>query len=347
MIKILVVDDSQVCREFLQNMLAADPECVVVGAVSNGEEACRFVQRHRPDVITMDIEMPRMNGYEATRRIMEMRPVPVVIVTSSWDRKSVQATFEALQTGAVTVVDKPVGVGHPGHEAAAKRFVETVKLMSEVKVVRRWASRREIAPDPGPAAVRAPAASEIRVVAIGASTGGPPVLHTILAGLPPGLGVPVLIVQHIAPGFVNGLADWLNGSGFPVRVATHGEFMLPGHAYLAPDGSHMGVDGVDRIALSQKAPEHLLRPAVSYLFRSVTTHFGPHAIGVLLTGMGRDGAAELLRMREAGALTIAQDFATSAVHGMPGEAIRLHAARQVLSPEGIVGALAGLARAAG
>ena len=168
-------------------------------------------------------------------------------------------------------------------------------------------------------------------------------LRTILSLLPPDLAVPVLIVQHIAPGFVEGFVEWLAGaSGFPLHIATHAQELLPGHGYVAPDGFHMGVGSGPRIVLSDRAPENGLRPSVAYLFRSAAQILGPRVVGVLLTGMGRDGAVELRVMRDRGALTIAQDEASSIVHGMPGEAIKLGAATYVLPPESIAAQLASL-----
>ena len=182
------------------------------------------------------------------------------------------------------------------------------------------------------------------MVAIGTSTGGPPVLQPILAGLPKNFPIPVLIVQHIAAGFLPGLVDWLNQTtGFPTHIAAQGESLLAGHTYLAPDGYHMGLGGFGQIVLSKQQPENGLRPSVSYLFRSVAAVCGANAIGVLLTGMGRDGAEELKFLKELGAVTIAQDEESSVVHGMPGEAIKMGAASHVLAPDKIPALLAALA----
>jgi len=217
--------------------------------------------------------------------------------------------------------------------------------MSEVKVVKRWprynrttspVQTREI--DALPASAFPP-----KIVAIGASTGGPPVLQTILSALPRGFPLPVLVVQHMSPGFAQGFVEWLSqASGFPMRVATQGEPLSPGQAYMAPDDFHMGVDSLGRIRLSSDPRENGLRPSASFLFRSVNLAFGPNAIGIILTGMGTDGAEELKRMRDAGALTIAQDAESSVVHGMPGQAISLGAAKLVLPPAGIAKALTAL-----
>jgi two-component system chemotaxis response regulator CheB len=216
--------------------------------------------------------------------------------------------------------------------------------MSEIKLVKRT-PRLKPAPSPtGPGTWPKPyVPAGIRLVAIGASMGGPQVLHTILSGLPTDFGAPLLIVQHIAPRFAAGFAEWLSGSShFPVRIATEGEVLVPGRGYLAPDGFHLGVVGGPRIVLDDGPPDSNLRPSVHHLFLSVAAAFGRQAVGVLLTGMGRDGAAGLLEMRQKGAITIAQDEASSVVFGMPGEAVKLGAAQYVLPPEGIVELLTGL-----
>lgn len=347
MIKVLVVDDSMVVREFIKHILNSDPAIHVVGVAKDGDEALEAVRQKTPDVITMDIRMPRMNGLEATRIIMERQPTPIVIVSGSLGAEEA-ASFHAIEAGALAVLSRPAGIGHADHDATAKQLIQTVKLMSEVKVVRRWASARQ-----GKAVRPVSSLTEksfkkpstkIKVVAVGASTGGPVVLQQILAGLPKNYPASVLIVQHIAAGFVQGFAEWLGqSSGFPVQVATHGEFLLPGRAYVAPDGFHMAMQADHRIILNDGVPENNLRPSVSALFRSVAQVFGPEAVGVLLTGMGKDGADELKLLKEKGALTIAQDEETSVVHGMPGEAIRLGAATHVLSPERIASMLASLA----
>jgi two-component system chemotaxis response regulator CheB len=230
-------------------------------------------------------------------------------------------------------------LNHAEFEVGSRELLQTIKLMSEIKVVRRIPrAAREAAHFPTPATA-APGA-EIRAIAIGASTGGPPVLQRILSGLPRDLPVPLLIVQHIAAGFVRGFAEWLSGaSSFPVHIASPGEVPLPGHGYTPPDGLHLGLDSGARIVLSDLPPENGLRPAVAHLFRSVAQVLGPGAAGVLLTGMGKDGAKELKMMRDRGAITIAQDEASSVVYGMPGEAIELGAAAYVLPPEGIAALL--------
>jgi two-component system chemotaxis response regulator CheB len=337
-VKVLVVDDSKVALMFLVHLLESDPQIRVIGAVHDGEAALDFVRETRPDVILMDIHMPRMDGFEATRRIMETHPVPIVICSGTMNRDEVAVTFRLLEAGAVACLEKPMGSERADSEGVAANLLETVKLMAEVKVVRRWPRSQRI---PIPKPVPAPAAAErggegIRVIGIGASTGGPQVLQTILAGFSKDFSVPVLVVQHIAHGFLPGLADWLTETtGVQVQIAAYGLEPLPGHAYLAPDDFHMGLSSTGRILLTRQPPEEGLRPAVAYLFRSLAEVCGPHAVGVLLTGMGRDGAAELKMMKDKGAVTIAQDRESSVVHGMPGAAIELGAASCVVAADRI------------
>lgn len=345
MIRVLVVEDSPVVREFLLFILGSDPDIKVVGTAHDGEEALDAVRRTRPDVITMDIHMPRLNGLEATRLIMETAPTPIIIVSGSDQPDEVVTTFDAMEAGALAVLRRPAGLDHPDHDATACELVQTVKLMAEVKVVRRWPRKRP--GEPAPRAVEmglAQAPAKLRIVAMGASTGGPPVLQTILAALPKNFPAPIVIVQHMAVGFSRGFMEWLaQSSALPLHLATQGEPMLPGHVYLAPDEMQMKVSRNDRILLTRDEPENGLRPSVSSLFRSVAEVYGCDAVAGLLTGMGRDGAEELRLLKDKGAVTFAQDKDSSVVHGMPGEAIRLDAAMLVLPPEKIAAVLASLA----
>jgi two-component system chemotaxis response regulator CheB len=345
MIKVLVVEDSPVVREFLVHILGSVPGIRVVGTANNGEEALDAVTRTQPDVITMDVHMPRLDGVEATRRIMETQPTPIVVVSGSTDPRDVATTFQAIEAGALAVLRRPAGLGNPDHEATVTELLQTVKLMSEVKVVRRWSrARRDPVARPAQARLeRAP--GKCKIVALGASTGGPPVLQTILSQLPKDFPAPVLIVQHMAGGFVRGFIEWLaHSSRLPIHLAVHGEEILPGHVYVAPDEFQMKAERGGRIALTREPPENGLRPSVSCLFRSVAEVYGGDAVAGLLTGMGRDGAEELKLLKDRGAITFAQDKDSSVVHGMPGEAIKLDAATLVLPPEKIAATLTSLAK---
>jgi two-component system chemotaxis response regulator CheB len=342
-IKVLVVEDSPAVREFLVHILGSALGVCVVGTANNGEEAIEAVERLQPDVITMDIHMPKMDGLEATRRIMETHPTPIVVVSGNTDPLDVAMMFRATEAGALAVLRRPAGIGHPDFGSTAKELIQTVKLMSEVKVVRRWPRvRRETAVGPVEQGVEH-MSTKVEIVALGASTGGPSVLQTILAALPSSFPTPVLIVQHMTSGFVRGFVEWLSlSSALPIHVARHGETILSGHVYVAPEECHMKVERGGKIALTREALENGLRPSVSYLFRSVADVYGSNALVGLLTGMGRDGVEELKLLKDRGAVTFAQDKDSSIVHGMPGEAIKLDAATLVLPSEKIASMLTSL-----
>ncbi|MEI9895035.1 MAG: chemotaxis-specific protein-glutamate methyltransferase CheB [Chthoniobacter sp.] len=341
-IDVLVVDDSKVTRQLLVHILESDPQIRVIGAVTDGQAAVDFVAANCPGVVIMDIHMPGMDGFEATRRIMETQPVPIIICSATTDPKEVATTFRSMEAGAVAFVEKPLGPESDNFQETVANLLQTIKLMSEVKVVRRWPKlRAAVAPVRVPPGDSKSGPAGIRFIGMGASTGGPPVLQTILSSLPKNLPVPILIVQHIARGFLPGLAEWLGQTtGWQIHLAAHGTCPLPGHVYLAPDDFHMGVTPSGHIYLTREAPENGLRPAVSFLFRSLAEAFAAHVVGVLLTGMGKDGAIELKLMKDRGAETIAQDRESSVVHGMPGEAILLGGATHVLAADKIAETLA-------
>ncbi len=342
MIKVLIVDDSKVIQEFLAHLLTSDPEIQIVGFAASGSEAIEIARLKKPDIITMDIHMPGLDGYKATRAIMETIPTPIVIVSGSVNTKELNRIFKAIEVGALAVILRPPGFENPQFAEAQQELIQTVKLMSEVKVVRLFPRIRKevIVPEPLSQTTEKDL-KRIEVIAIGASTGGPAVLQKILSRLPKDLPVPVLIVQHIANGFVNGFKTWLSAtSGIKVKIAEHGEPLTAGVGYIAPDNFHMGINS-KKIILSHHPPENGSRPSAGYLFRSVAQSMGQNALGVLLTGMGKDGAEDLKTMKEKGAITIVQDEESSIVFGMPGEALRIGAADKALSPGKIADLLAG------
>lgn len=345
MVRVMVVDDSPVARELLVHVLGGAPRIQVVGTASDGDEAVREAERLRPDVIVMDIHLPGMDGFAATRRIMETAPTRIVMATATSDVNEVAANFRAIEAGALAVLAKPRGPGHPQFATAADELVRTVRVMSEVPVVRRWPRQGGTPRVPAHPTVPSPSSpsSAIRIVVAGASTGGPIALKELLSGLPKDLPVPILVVQHISDSFVDGFAQWLGDStGYAVRVATDGEETRSGVAYVAPSGSHMHVRSPGKVELVDGPEEHGVKPSVSVLFRSAAAAFGAAAAAVLLTGMGRDGAQELKRLRDGGSITFAQDRESSVVFGMPGAAVALGAARYVLPPQKIATVLAGL-----
>jgi two-component system chemotaxis response regulator CheB len=349
--KVLIVDDSFTAREYLKYILHSTGDFKIVGMAVDGEDAIEKVQLTHPDVVIMDFYMPKMNGHEATRKIMESYPVPIVAVSATWFPELVREAFLAMEAGAVAAIGKPRGTNSNQPDSTVDKFLQTVKLMSEVKVVRRLPKYQRDEVKSGESREKSTHASgrivrprsvksEIEIVAIGASTGGPPVIETILSNLPEQFLSPILIVQHISDGFLDGMVEWLSkNTRFPVLIPRNGDQIMPGHAYYAPCGVHMGVTRKGRVILSKDPPEKSLRPAVSYLFRSVAESFGKKAVGVLLTGMGADGALELKMMKDNGAITIAQDRTSSVVHGMPGEAIKLGGVDYVLAPQDIAALL--------
>jgi len=347
-IKVLIVEDSPVVRELLIHIMHSDPRIRVVGAVESGEDALEEVRRLHPDLITMDVNLPRMDGFETTRRIMEEIPTPIIIVSAAWVSTEVEKTFRALEAGALMVLEKP-SIAAGDYDIRTRELIRAIKAMSEVKVIRRWSRNAtiEFSLPTSDGLDIGKITKEFEVVAMGASTGGPTVLKQILSGLPENFEIPILIVQHMTQGFIIGFVDWLSrAANYPVSVAVHGEEMRAGHAYVAPDGLQMGVSGSGKILLTKGEPENGLCPSVSYLFRSVTRAYGENAVGVLLTGMGRDGAYELKVMKDRGMITIAQNKESSVVYGMPGEAISMNAASYVLPPEKIALMLKKLVRSA-
>lgn len=341
--RVLVVDDSATQRAILVALLGDDPDLDVAGWATNGEEAVRAAARLQPDVITMDLRMPVMDGLEATRRIMQETPTPIVMVTSSASVDDRQMAFAALDAGVLAFVPKPaLAAGRRG----ADELVRTVKSMAEVKVIRRWAPER--LQRRGAAAPGAPVAAPARgrppaIVAIGASTGGPQALHEILTRLPATFPLPILVVQHIAEGFAPGLVDWLRPlCALPIQLATPGAVLDHAAIFVSPTGRHLVVRG-RVLALSDAGPVSGHRPSATVLFRAVAQEHAAAAIGVLLSGMGDDGAAGLRDLKRAGGLTIAQDEASSVVFGMPAVAIGMGVVDHVLPPAAIPGLLMQLA----
>lgn len=326
MVRVLVCDDSSTARALLVEILRSDPEIEVVGEARDGVEAVELVQRLRPQVVTMDIHMPRLDGLAATKEIMITAPTPIVLVTGSTSVHDVAFAMNALRLGAVALLEKAPGPHAPGFEEAARKLCNTVRAMAGVKVVRQWRARELSAAGPN----NPGAEQRAEVVAIVTSTGGPPALERLLGRLPPGFRAPLLVVQHITPGFLPGLVSWLNTvSPLHVKAAEHGEALRPGIVYLAPDDCHLGVAG-RTIALSQAAPVGGFRPSGTYLLESVARAYGPAAVALILTGMGEDGVVGLAAVRRAGGRVIAQDEQSCVVYGMPAAAVAAGLADQVL-----------------
>ncbi len=330
-LRILVAEDSPTARRLLVEIVRADPALTVVGEARDGVEAVELAQRLRPSLVTMDIQMPRMDGLEATRRIMTEVPTPVVVVSTLVER-DIQTSMAALRAGALAVLQKPLGPESPDFDAESRRLRDTLKAMAEVKVVRRWPDRAA-APVPPPAVAAPPMPpTPPGVVALAASTGGPAALFRLLSELPANFAAPLLVVQHIAIGFSQGLAQWLGTAGpLPVKVAEDGEPLLPGHVYLAPDDRHLGVRSEGVAEVSRAAPVNGFRPSATWMFRSVARAHGPASLAVILTGMGQDGLEGVRELHGAGGRILAQDEQTSVVYGMPGVVVGANLAHEVVA----------------
>lgn len=350
MIDVLVVDDSPTARLLMREVLERDPQLRVVATAEDGDDALRQLAAHSPDVITMDITMPGESGIETTRRIMCSAPVPIIIVSSHWHPTETAKTFEVLEAGALSIVEKP-RPGAADFERSSRALTELVHSLAEVRPVRRCSaglSPASAAPAQVPRAIvesvctqQHPDDTCCQLVAIAASTGGPQALKTILGALPADLNLPVAVVQHITPGFLEGLVRWLCGEcALPVVIAQHGQRLAPGTVAFGPEGQHMRILPGGVVELTSEPPVHSVRPSGTVLLHSVAASYGPRAMGIVLSGMGRDGSEGLKALKDAGGLTIAQDKATSIVHGMPGEAIRLQAADHVLPPAAIARTIA-------
>jgi two-component system chemotaxis response regulator CheB len=322
-VRVMVVEDSLVVRQLLVHIIASDPRLVVAAAVSSAEEALREIGRVRPDVISMDIRLPGMDGLEATRRIMAEHPTPIVVIASSIEDSSLKISMNALRAGALTVVEKPVGLSSDGYAAMASTICTQLYIMSQVPVVRQrsFAPWREAA-----APRREPEWSAMRpsIMGIAASTGGPPALAKVLGALPPDFPMPILLVQHMGAPFMEGFASWLNGLvSLEVRLAQDQEIPKPGQVYVAPGDRHLLLSSAGTLKLSAEPPLGNQRPSATMLFQSMAHSLGRRGLGVILTGMGEDGAQGLVELRQAGGYAVAEDESTAVVYGMPAAAARM------------------------
>ncbi|HET8649138.1 MAG TPA: chemotaxis-specific protein-glutamate methyltransferase CheB [Gemmatimonadales bacterium] len=346
MIRVLVADDSPTVRALLVGILQEDPELLVVGEACDGPSAVELAVRLRPDVITMDVQMPGLDGLEATKEIMARAPARILIVSSSANEREMELSLDATQAGALMVMTPPDEPAAPTFEENRAQFIAMVKAMASVKVVRRWATPTRMLDAPRlPLGPLAEPPRPARLVAITASTGGPAALQRVLMDLPRNFPAPILVVQHIAPGFVPGLCAWLSGRcGLRVRVAGDRERLESRTVYLAPDDAHLGVRPDGTALLDHSAPIGGFRPSATFLFESLAQRYGSSAVAVILTGMGRDGVDGLRAVHRAGGQVIAQDEATSVVYGMPREAALAGVVNAVLPVERIAERLIALTR---
>jgi two-component system chemotaxis response regulator CheB len=348
-IRVLVVEDSLTVRKRLAEILVGDPEIELVGEAEDGKRAIELCRTCRPDAITMDMMLPVMSGLAATEYIMAHFPTPILVVSSSMNRGELFRTYDALAAGAVDVLEKPNGTEPDG--VWDRRLLAMVKLVAKIRVITHPRARlAELAMTARHEPLRSreePTTGRYEVLAIGASTGGPGAIIELLRGLPSSFRLPILFVLHINEPFGVAFVDWLDAqTGRRVIQAKEGDRVAAaaGCIVMAPGGRHLVVhDG--RLHLTFDPERHSCRPSVDVLFESVARDYGGAAAACLLTGMGKDGAAGLLKVRQAGGMTVAQDEATSVVYGMPREAVLLGAAARVLRLEEIGPWLGSLAAA--
>ncbi|AIJ05777.1 response regulator receiver modulated CheB methylesterase [Methanocaldococcus bathoardescens] len=351
-IRVLVVDDSAFMRKVISDILNSDPEIEVIGTAKDGVEAVELVQKLQPDVVTMDVEMPRMNGLEAVRKIMEIRPTPIVML-SALTKEGSKITFEALEAGAVDFISKPSGSISLDIRKIGEDIIKKVKHAAKAKVVKKIPTiakpkpatedRVETAVSQISSATEELMAPDSKLkemcVIIGSSTGGPPVVTEIISKLPKRMP-PIFVVQHMPPGFTKLFADRINQvSKLNVKEAEHGERVMPGYVYIAPGDYHMLLtkrgDNV-YISLDNKMPKvNGTRPAVDITAEAVANIYGGKSVGVILTGIGKDGAYGFKKIKEKGGKIIAQDGKTCVVFGMPKAVIELGIADLVLPPSEI------------
>ena len=350
-LRVLVVEDSLTVRRRLCDALTADPQLEVVGEAENGQRAIEMCQALRPDVMTLDMHLPIMTGLSATEYIMAHCPTPILIVSASTNRGELFKTYDALAAGAVDVLEKPRG--DDSDEGWDQRFRAAVRMVARIKVITHPRARLGLSARPprseprrSTASIRPPSAGAPTVIALGASTGGPSALVSVLKGIPSQLPLSILLVLHIDEPFGSAFAEWLSDqTDHAVRFAVGGEPLESrgSRVLMAPPGRHLIATG-GHLRLDDGPERHSCRPSIDVLFESLARAAGPRCAAALLTGMGRDGAAGLLELHRAGGVTVAQDEQSSIVFGMPREAALLGAADHVLPLSEIGRFLAGLAR---
>jgi two-component system chemotaxis response regulator CheB len=332
MIRVLIVEDSQTIAFLLTAIIQNTPDLQVIGWAKTGQEAIDMTKSLNPDLVTMDIRMPGMDGLTAIQHIMATNPKPIVVISSNVDDE-MQISFKAIDHGALAVLEKPCGLNDPEFESIRVAIVDTIRAMAEVKLVRRRFFPQKITQPV------IPPPNHYEVVVIGCSTGGPQALKQILSQLPKSFPLPIAVVQHISSGFIEGLTHWLSDyTPLRVKTAIVNEPLLAGTVYLAPDNCHCMVNktlGGYEVYLSRTDAINGFRPSVTALFNSAATMCPGRSIGVILSGMGNDGAVGMQAMFEQQCLTIAQDQASSIVFGMPAAAIALKAVSKTLPLEAI------------
>lgn len=342
MIRLIIAEDSPTICEMLVNLLKTEEGIDVIATAGDGKEVIELVKIHHPNIVLMDINMPLLNGLEASKIIMQSTPVPILLMSATWEIKELKEVVEGMKIGVLGIYEKPYGLGHPQFEELYSKLVLAIRLMSEIKVVRQF--NHDITP-----LVKSKIELKnqklqcsCRCVVIGSSTGGPPVLHTILKSLPADYPNPILVAQHMSSDFISSFIQWLNDEcDINIKLACDGERIEKGNVYFAPSNYHLTLNN-NRINLIKAEKKELNIPSVSKLFASVNDAFASDTVAILLSGMGNDGSAEISKLRKNGAVTIGQNELSSIVFGMANEAKKLDGLEFILSPEEILELLLGL-----
>jgi two-component system, chemotaxis family, protein-glutamate methylesterase/glutaminase len=326
MVRVLIADDSQLTRMVIRDLLARDPGITIIGEACDGSQAVELTCQLKPDLVLLDVMMPVMDGLTAVMEIMARCPTPILILSGNVDPTDSRSAFNAIRHGALDVMEKPAGIATAAFGEIAVVLIDKIRSLAKIRVIHHY--RRPRAPLPP---VKSPVSHGRNLLAIGASTGGPKAVMSLVKSLPAACPMPVLIVQHIAQGFAAGFAEWLNREcAIQVRLASDGASLAAGVALVAPNEVQMEVQG-GRVRLIDAPPVNCCRPSVDVLFRSLARDgLAPRLVAVLLTGMGQDGADGMAALKVAGSFNIAQDESSSAVFGMPRAAIQLNAVHQIL-----------------
>lgn len=360
MIRVLIAEDSLVVQKTLIALLSEEPGIEVVGVAHTGLEAVEMFRRLRPDLVTMDIFMPQLDGLEATRLILNRYPARIVIISSAVDSTKLSTSFEAIGKGAVDIIEKPHGVLSGDYSEIKRILVKRIREIAESSPENHLAGiaspafhksgqQEGVAPINHAKEVKSRLSGKPaerffpRLIAVGGSTGAPAVIEAILSQLPSGYPIPVVVAQHISKGFVEGMALWLNRTiNLQVKVAAPGDLLAPGRVLIAPDRAHLEIQKDNGVYIREPDEGDIHVPSIDKLFRSIAEAYGNQSVGIILSGMGKDGAKGLLDMRNAGAKTIAQSRGTALIYGMPAVATSTGAAKEEMSPSEIVEFLRGL-----
>ncbi|MGR9052431.1 MAG: chemotaxis-specific protein-glutamate methyltransferase CheB [Gammaproteobacteria bacterium] len=329
-IRVLLVDDSPIVLHILQSLLADTGDIQVIGTANNGKNALDLLPSLDPDVVITDLHMPKMNGLELTRTIMATHPRPILVISVSVESGSPNV-FNLLEAGAVDVYAKPRDFSEQNREKLARELASKIRIVAGVHVFRLKPTGRQEAYEHSVQRESLQGSTQPKIVVIGASTGGPNALSTILSSLPKSFPLPIICIQHIGSGFLTDMLQWLSEfCTLPIRKAAHGEPIKGGMVYFAPEDVHLELDEFHRFVLSKSAPFEGHRPSVTVTMQAAARRYGSNTVGILLTGMGRDGADGMDAIAAAGGFTIAQDEASSVVYGMPQAAVALGAVTRTL-----------------